>query len=69
MGEARVHVCLWHKQASIPDRNRYQKAIEGVATLPLRRSPKAPALRAMPPAELALSELFSEEFTTPAINA
>jgi predicted MPP superfamily phosphohydrolase len=68
-GEARVHFRLWDGHDWIPDRNRYQRAPEGVATLPLRRSPRAPAPRAMTPAELALSELFSEEFTTPALNA
>jgi formylglycine-generating enzyme required for sulfatase activity/predicted MPP superfamily phosphohydrolase len=41
-GEARVHFRLWYKQKWIPDRNRYQKAPDGVATLPLRRSPNAP---------------------------
>jgi predicted MPP superfamily phosphohydrolase len=68
-GEARVHFRLWDGHDWIPDRNRYQRAPDGVATLPLRRSPRAPAPRAMTPAELALSELFSEEFTTPALNA
>ena len=41
-GEARVHFRLWDGFDWIPDRNRYQKAPDGVATLPLRRSPKAP---------------------------
>ncbi|MCK6514719.1 SUMF1/EgtB/PvdO family nonheme iron enzyme [Myxococcota bacterium] len=68
-GEARVHFRLWDGFDWIPDRNRYQKAPASVATLPLRRSPRAPAPRAMTPAELALSALFSEEFTTPALNA
>jgi len=45
-GEAHVHFRVWDGHAWIPDRNRYQKAPDGVATLPLRRSPKAPALRA-----------------------
>ncbi|MCK6522141.1 SUMF1/EgtB/PvdO family nonheme iron enzyme [Myxococcota bacterium] len=39
-GEALVHFRLWDGHDWIPDRNRYQKAHDGVATLPLRRSPK-----------------------------
>jgi formylglycine-generating enzyme required for sulfatase activity/serine/threonine protein kinase len=71
-GEARAHFRVWDGHDWIPDRNRYQKATDGVATLPLRRSPKAPkqlSPNAKTPAELALSRLFNEEFTTPAINA
>ncbi|MCK6522050.1 SUMF1/EgtB/PvdO family nonheme iron enzyme [Myxococcota bacterium] len=41
-GEARVHFRVWDGHDWIPDRNRYQKAPDGVATLPLRRSPNAP---------------------------
>ncbi|MCK6522049.1 metallophosphoesterase, partial [Myxococcota bacterium] len=41
-GEARAHFCVWDGHDWIPDRNRYQKAPNGVATLPLRRSPNAP---------------------------
>jgi formylglycine-generating enzyme required for sulfatase activity/predicted MPP superfamily phosphohydrolase len=48
-GEARVHFRLWHKQEWIPDRIRYKAAPNGVATLPLRRSPKAPKPPPPPP--------------------
>jgi predicted MPP superfamily phosphohydrolase len=41
-GEARAHFRVWDGHDWIPDRNRYQKAPDGVATLPLRRSPNAP---------------------------
>ena len=41
-GEARVHLRLWKGHDWIPDRNCYQKAPDAVATLPLRRSPRAP---------------------------
>jgi formylglycine-generating enzyme required for sulfatase activity/predicted phosphodiesterase len=41
-GEARIHFRVWDGHDWIPDRNRYQKAPDGVATLPLRRSPNAP---------------------------
>lgn len=40
-GEARVHFRAWDGHDWIPDRNRYQRAPDGVATLPLRRSPRA----------------------------
>ncbi|MBK9648731.1 MAG: metallophosphoesterase [Deltaproteobacteria bacterium] len=60
-GEARVHFRLWHKQEWIPDRNRYQKAIDGVATLPLRRSPKAPP----PPPPAAAPPAVPTHTTTP----
>jgi formylglycine-generating enzyme required for sulfatase activity/predicted phosphodiesterase len=41
-GEARAHFRVWDGFDWIPDRNRYQRAPSGVATLPLRRSPNAP---------------------------
>ncbi|MBK9369728.1 MAG: metallophosphoesterase [Deltaproteobacteria bacterium] len=41
-GVAKVHFRAWDGHDWIPDRNRYQKAPNGVATLPLRRSPKPP---------------------------
>lgn len=47
-GEARVHFRVWDGHDWIPDRNRYQKAPNGVATLPLRRSPRFPAEPAAP---------------------
>ena len=49
-GEARVHFRVWDRHDWIPDRNRYQRALDGVATLPLRRSSKAPPA---PPAKSA----------------
>ncbi|MBK7760306.1 MAG: SUMF1/EgtB/PvdO family nonheme iron enzyme [Deltaproteobacteria bacterium] len=41
-GVAKVHFRAWDGHDWIPDRNRYQKAPDGVATLPLRRSPNPP---------------------------
>jgi hypothetical protein len=39
-GVAKLHFRTWDGHDWIPDRNRYQQAPDGVATLPLRRSPK-----------------------------
>ena len=41
-GVAKVHFRAWDGHDWIPDRNRYQKAPDGVATLPLRRAPNPP---------------------------
>ena len=52
LGLAKVHLRKWHTRTKrwIPDRNRYKAAPDGVATLPLRRSPKAPKPPPPPPA-------------------
>ena len=71
LGLARVHLRKWHSRTLrwIPDRERWPNTgPDGLIELELRRSPRAPAPRFMTLAELALSRLFSDEFTTPAIN-
>lgn len=54
-GEARVHFRTWDGHDWIPDRNRYRKAPDGVATLTLRQSTRPPGERPPigdePPAE------------------
>jgi formylglycine-generating enzyme required for sulfatase activity/predicted MPP superfamily phosphohydrolase len=58
-GEARAHFRVWDGHDWIPDRNRYQKAPDGVATLPLRRSPNAPK----PPPDADPTEDITDEPT------
>jgi formylglycine-generating enzyme required for sulfatase activity/predicted MPP superfamily phosphohydrolase len=50
-GVAKVHFRAWDGHDWIPDRNRYQNAPNGVATLPLRRSPKPPKPPKPPPSD------------------